>query len=156
VDQNGECWIWMGGVASSGYGLYHGNCFGQNQALAHRYAYLVTYGPIPRGLVVMHECDNRLCVRPSHLKAGTQAENLARAKALGRMTGGARTPLKGDECSFAKLTTEQAQAVLDYWTAGFSQIVIAVITGIDRQLLWPIVHRRSWRHLKPTTEGEVS
>jgi len=149
VDRSGECWIWQGRVADSGYGLYHGNCLGQNVAFAHQYAHLITKGPVPRGLVVMHECDTPLCVRPSHLKAGTQAENLARARALGRLTGGAKVPLKGDECSFAKLTTAQAQAVLDYWHAGFSQIVIAVITGIDRQLLWPIVHRRSWRHLQP-------
>ena len=32
-------------------------------------------GPIKRGLVVRHKCDNRLCYRLSHLELGTIADN---------------------------------------------------------------------------------
>ena len=57
---------------------------------AHREAYERAYGPIPDGLVVMHSCDTPLCVEPSHLRAGTQSENLHDASARGRTEKGPR------------------------------------------------------------------
>jgi hypothetical protein len=51
---------------------------------AHRFAWIEANGPVPAGLHVLHTCDNPLCVRPSHLWLGTQAENLADMTAKGR------------------------------------------------------------------------
>jgi hypothetical protein len=74
------CWEWQG-ARNPRYGHIHTD--GRNIA-AHRYAYELAYGPIPKGTVVMHTCDNPGCVRADHLKLGTQADNLADCRRKGR------------------------------------------------------------------------
>ena len=71
------CWEWQGLTNDAGYGRY-------GQQLAHRVAFELMRGPVPAGFVLMHKCDNRRCVRPGHLKPGTQAQNLVDMAKKGR------------------------------------------------------------------------
>lgn len=76
VNKTDFCWEWTGAKAKGGYGQFwvDGTYIG-----AHRQAYIWEYGPISRSLDVDHlVCDNTSCVRPSHLKAVTHAQNVQR------------------------------------------------------------------------------
>lgn len=84
VDTSGDCWLWLGGQ-NQGRGRFR---FEGRYAAVHRLAWELTYGPIPPGLCVCHHCDVGLCVRPTHLFLGTQADNLADMTAKGRRAQG--------------------------------------------------------------------
>lgn len=53
-------------------------------ACAHRVAYEHKHGPIPKGRVLMHLCDNPACCNPDHLTLGTQRDNIHDAVLKGR------------------------------------------------------------------------
>jgi len=55
-------------------------------------AWSLANGPVPRGLYVLHKCDTPACVRPDHLRVGTQKENIQDALQKGRIARGARLP----------------------------------------------------------------
>lgn len=73
IDTSGDCWLWMGGKDSKGYGRVWRD--GRRQG-THRVSYELSIGPIPDGLYICHHCDNKLCARPSHLFLGTQKDNM--------------------------------------------------------------------------------
>lgn len=52
--------------------------------LEHRHAWELAYGPIPKGMVICHTCDNTRCVNISHLFMGTQADNMRDMREKGR------------------------------------------------------------------------
>ena len=68
---------------------YHGckNQWGYgstSKGLAHRVAWEKAHGPIPKGMYVLHRCDNPPCINVEHLFLGTQAENMRDMAAKGR------------------------------------------------------------------------
>ncbi len=81
VDKSGDCWIWTGRLDQDGYGKYR---FQLRAVRAHRWSYEEANGPIPAGLIICHHCDNPPCVRPSHLYAGTHADNDRDKRTRGR------------------------------------------------------------------------
>jgi hypothetical protein len=97
------CWIFCGSKSSSGYG----NFWFQDQCVkAHRFAYLIYCGPIPRGQVIMHQCDNRSCCNPQHLSLGTYADNVQDCEMKNR--GNHPT---GQAHGQAKLTQDQVDQI---------------------------------------------
>lgn len=81
VQKSNGCWLWTG-TKTKGYGMILGP--GRLPLQAHRVAWTLIFGHIPDGLSVLHHCDVPLCVKPTHLWLGTQADNLADARAKGR------------------------------------------------------------------------
>lgn len=82
------CWEWQGYCNQHGYGRMLVRDEGRNRLLAvHRLAYELWVGSLEDGQVAMHKCDNRRCIRPDHLRAGTQQDNIQDCVRKGRYSG---------------------------------------------------------------------
>lgn len=104
---------------------------------AHRVAWELEHGPIPKGLIIAHICDNPRCARPSHLVATTQEENVRDSVRKGRY----------NTFGQQKLNAEQVLQIRDMSANGESQKVIAARFGIARNTVSGIVNHKSWAHL---------
>lgn len=76
------CHEWIAYCLPAGYGRtrFHGK-----NMLAHRLAWKLAHGPIPKGKQVCHKCDNPPCCNPEHLFLGTAKMNARDSIAKGRM-----------------------------------------------------------------------
>jgi hypothetical protein len=72
VQKSSGCWNWTGSLTSNGYGKIERN---KHILLAHRLSFKLKNGSIPDHLIICHRCNNKKCVRPGHLYAGTHRQN---------------------------------------------------------------------------------
>lgn len=165
----GECWDWIGPFLKTGYGVLS---FGRGcQRRAHVVSYEWHYGPVPDGLMVLHHCDRKQCVRPSHLHAGTRRQNTDEAIERGRMASGDRNGsrtrpdcvprgqahwrtrmpervTRGEAAPSARLTEDDVREIRRLAAEGVPQKTLAVRFGVTRPNISAIVARRSWKHVQ--------
>ena len=67
------CIEWKKSLFHDGYGQAYEN--GEHWR-AHRLAWTKAHGPIPKGMMVLHTCDNRKCYNVDHLFLGTTTDNM--------------------------------------------------------------------------------
>ena len=103
-----------------------------------RYIYTLIKGVIPEGYIILHSCDNPLCINPAHLTAGTPKENSLdmvkkERQARGVKNGGG---VKLDENKVRAIradTRPLRQIARDY--------------GISHKLVINVKKKRNWRHV---------
>jgi len=81
-----ECWLWLADANYPDHRGYGKFSVDGRSVRAHRVAYELEVGPIPAGKLVLHRCDVRRCVNPSHLFLGTHSDNAQDAYRKGRRT----------------------------------------------------------------------
>lgn len=147
IRKTDSCWIWTRGGTSGGgpvrYGLFNVQVptpWGRATLLqaAHRIAFALAKGQIPEGMEVLHSCDNPRCVRPSHLRAGTAAENAADKMARGRHRYGAMI-------NTAKLTSAEVLKIRRRYAKGAGNTALAEAFGIRPTTVKKITGGSIWR-----------
>lgn len=134
-EPNSGCWLWNGHAnTGSGYGLV---TYGRRQVGAHRVSYLLSVGPIPRGMFVCHHCDVRLCIRPDHLFVGTQVDNMADCRRKGR------API-GERHGNVVLTQEKVAFIL---SDPRSARAVAADLGVLAGTVAAVRKRSNWAHV---------
>lgn len=139
------CWEWQGcrmrrrnGALS--YGLFF---IGRKvRILAHRAAWVLVNGPLPKDVVIRHRCDNVACVRPDHLLPGTQAENLADMRERGR--GRMPAPRLGTAHHHAKMDPEKVREIRALRADGLSLAKIGSRVGLHASTVHDIVRGKTW------------
>ena len=124
-----SCWTWTGSVFDTGYGQFSRNGRPENAA---RTSWEIANGQIPAGCSVLHHCDNRPCVRPSHLYLGTPADNARDCVSRGRH-------------SHAKLTPDQVLEVRRRRRNGENGVALAREFGVSHASVYAIGLGRTWR-----------
>lgn len=145
-----RCWQWTGYVNKvTGYG-----CFGTNRWRlgAHQFAWRLRHGVMPAGLEVLHECDNRVCVR--HLRSGTRLDNMRDAVARGRTRTGKLwqgshdgTVPRGSAHYAAKLDDADIVSIKRLCARGVAQKAVAKRYGVNPCQVSRIVNNKRRAYL---------
>lgn len=134
-----SCWPWRAGKHRKGYGYFH---FDKKEIKAHRMSWLIFNGPIPNGLLVCHECDNRACVNPFHLFLGTNADNTADMVKKNRQSGAPGTSNGNSKLSEKDVLDIRNTKKDRGYTTALSQKY-----KVSRSTIHAVLTRKIWGHL---------
>lgn len=132
VEKTDTCWLWKGNKKENGYGRYF---IGSGRYIrAHRFSWSHLNGEIPKGLLVLHKCDVRECVKPDHLYLGTHKDNMRDMRLKGRVA--------------SRLTYSQVTEIRKTYQRGvpgeFSQMGLAKKYGVGYSHIAAIVNNKLW------------
>lgn len=149
--EGGGCWLWTGYTINGGYGIISvcGKGIG-----AHRFSYELNVGPLEKGKMICHKCDNPLCVRPDHLFQGTARDNVIDMHIKGRakkhfgddnwMRKHKDLVPRGEDHQRAVLTNEEAKLARVMFATGATQLEIAGELRVDNTTISNIVKNKTY------------
>lgn len=151
VNKNGAlildtpCWEWLGWLNTNRYGYFWIN---GKDVSAHRYSYEIKNGPIPKGLWILHKCDNPTCMNPDHLFVGTAKDNTQDMIKKGRKADTSVLPkAKGIGHGNAKLTDEQVHQIREEYPFVKSHRKLAKKFGVTKTVITNILGGIGWKHV---------
>lgn len=144
-----QCWIWQASCRTDGYGAFvlrHGKI-----VAAHRFSYELAHGSIPGDLWVLHHCDVKRCVNPSHLFLGTVKDNAADMVTKRRhWAHRGRTDevaLRGERKPNAKLHDQDIPTIRARRAAGETLVVLAADYEVSEPTIGHACRRLTWKHV---------
>jgi hypothetical protein len=132
-----ECWEWKACCVHNGYGQFR---VAGKGVYAHRYSFLQSH-ELPEEKFVLHKCNNRKCVNPNHLYAGTRKDN-----AQDSIRAGTRfqPDNKGERSGLSKLREKD---VFEIKASPLSSRKIAPRYGVSKSTISSIRAGTRWGHL---------
>ncbi len=133
----GPCWIWTGARhGPKGYGDV--TVSGQQKDSAHRVAWILQFGAIPQGLCVCHHCDEKVCMRGSHLFLGTTGDNTRDCKSKNRNA-------RGETQGLAKATWKIVAEIRRLRQERMTCRALGKMFGLDPSTICDIANYKTWR-----------
>jgi hypothetical protein len=129
VIRNDGCWDWNG-CKVNGYGVF---TFRNGHWKAHRASWTIKNGEIPKGLFILHKCDNPPCSNPEHLFLGNNADNMR------DMASKKRTVPR------SKLTKEQVCEIKKMLKLGVSSTKLGIDYNVSDVCIHYIKHNITWK-----------
>ena len=139
VIKGNGCWEWKGKLSKDGYPrVVCRKQYGSQRA--NRASWTIYKGKIPKGKVVMHLCDNKICTNPDHLKLGTPKQNSKDMVFKGRSVIGVRN-------ANAKLDDDKVKEIKRMIAQGISYPKIAIMFKVASDTISRIGRGISWKHI---------
>lgn len=134
------CHVWTGWCDDDGYG---GIQVKYKTSRVTRVVWELSRGPIPKGFLVCHTCDNPPCINIEHLFLGTVKDNAEDAKQKGRLS----SVHDGEENGNSILTDEIVRRLRDAFDSGTRQCDLMREFGLNRVTVHNVVRRKTWTHI---------
>lgn len=131
------CSEWTGSLDKDGYGWV--SVEGKTRRLT-RFWFELNRGPIPKGQMVLHHCDNPRCIALDHLFLGTNKDNVDDKVRKGRHAFGERNGRAG-------LTEDDIRQIRSDYARGERQVDLAKRFSVHQTHISLIVTRKEWAHV---------
>lgn len=122
---DGGHWIWTAKGRTGLNNEYGGTRLNGKAMSSHRAVWIIHKGPIPKGAILLHQCEVKLCCNPDHLKLGTHKENTQEAIT-------ARGGIHWQQLFRRVIPKRHIERIIKRWKSGERQADIAKSYGVNQ------------------------
>ncbi len=135
-----ECLVWKGAKNPGGQGLIKTKFGYKNIGRAAWYAW---NGEVPKGLFILHSCDNRACGEISHLRLGTHKDNM---NDMVKRNRAHKRP--GEKHPISKFTDKEVIKIRnEYNKKEVTQSQLSIKYKVSLSCIHNIVRNKTWKHI---------